>query len=73
MYDVLLNTVIPLLAHCYKGSICGWRRGLSMMNMDEENSGGGDFDMGSFIEDHMSEEDLGPEASKQEWSDLQAL
>ena len=29
--------------------------------------------MGSAIEDHMSEEDLGPEASKQDWSDLQAL
>jgi len=44
-----------------------------MMNMDEENSGGGDFDMGSAIEDHMSKEYLGPEASKQDWSDLQTL
>jgi len=44
-----------------------------MMNMNEENSGGGDFDMRSAIEDHMSEEDLGPEASKQDWSDLQTL
>ena len=44
-----------------------------MMNMDEENSGGGDFNMRSAIEDHMSKEDLGPEASKQDWSDLQTL
>jgi len=29
-----------------------------MMNMDDENSGGQDFDMCSFIEDHMSKEDL---------------
>jgi len=43
------------------------------MNMDDENSGGQDFDMCSFIEDHMSKEDLGPEASKQDWTDLQIL
>ena len=35
-----------------------------MLNMDVENSGGGDFNMSSAIEDHMSEEDLGPEASQ---------
>jgi len=51
----------------------GWRRGLSMMNMDEPNSGGGDFDMESAIVDHMTEEDLGPGASEQDRSDLQAL
>jgi len=33
-----------------------------MMNMDVAHSGGEDFDMSSAIEDHMSEEDLGPEA-----------
>jgi len=53
--------------------VFGWRRGLSMMNMDEEHSGGGDFDMRSACEDHMSKEDLGPEASKQDWTDLQTL
>jgi len=44
-----------------------------MMNMDEPNSGRGDFDMESAIEDHMTEEDLGPGASEQDRSDLQAL
>jgi len=44
-----------------------------MMNMDEPNSGGGDFDMESAIVDHMTEEDLGPGASEQDRSDLQAL
>ena len=44
-----------------------------MMNMDVVNSGGEDFDMDSAIEDHMNEEDLGPEASVQDRSDLQAL
>jgi len=53
--------------------VCGWRRGLSMMNMDVEHSGGEDFDMSSAIEDHMSEGDLGPEASKQDWTDFQTL
>ena len=41
-----------------------------MMNMDVEHSGGQDCDMSSAIEDHMSKEDLGPEASKQDWIDL---
>jgi len=48
--------------------VYGWRMGLSMMNMDDENSGGHDFDMCSFVEDHMSKEDLGTEASKQDWT-----
>ena len=47
--------------------------GLSMMNMDDDNSGGEDFDLCSFIADHMSKEDLGPEASKQDWTNLQIL
>jgi len=44
-----------------------------MMNMDEPNSGGGDFNMELAIEDHMTVEDLGPGASEQDKSDLQAL
>jgi len=44
-----------------------------MMNMDEEHTGGGDFDMWSACEDHMTKEDLGPEASKQDWTGLQIL
>ena len=44
-----------------------------MMNMDVAHSGGEDFDMSSAIEDHMSEGDLGPEASKQDWTDFQTL
>jgi len=43
------------------------------MNMDVVHSGGHDFDMSSAIEDHMSKEDLGPEAPKQDWTDLQTL
>jgi len=53
--------------------VFGWRRGLSMMNMDVEHTGGEDFGMSSAIEDNMSEEDLGPKASKQDWTDLQTL
>ena len=44
-----------------------------MMNRDDDNSGGHDFDMSSFVEDHMSKEDLGPETSIQDWTDLQNL
>ena len=44
-----------------------------MMNMDVEHSGGQDFEMSSAIEDHMSKEDPGTEASKQDWIDLQTL
>jgi len=44
-----------------------------MMNMDEPNSGGEDFNMESAIADHMTVEDLGPGASEQDRSDLQAL
>jgi len=51
----------------------GWRMGLSMMNMDNDNSGGQDFGMRSFVEDHMSKEDLGPGTSTQDWTDLQNL
>jgi len=43
------------------------------MNMDVGNSGGGDFSFDAAIEDHMNEEDLGPEASVQDRSDLQTL
>jgi len=56
-----------------RGKIYGWRRGLSMMNMDVGNSGGGDFGFDEAIEDHMNEEDLGPEASMQDRSDLRTL
>ena len=44
-----------------------------MMNMDRDNSGGHDFDMRTFVEDHMSKEDLGKGSSKQDWIDLQNL
>ena len=53
--------------------VYGWRMGLSMMNMDDTNSGGHDFDMCTFVEDHMSKEDIGQEASIQDWTDLQNL
>ena len=47
--------------------------GLSMMNMDYFFSAGRDFNMRSFVEDHMSREDLGADASTQDWADLQNL
>jgi len=53
--------------------IFGWRKGLFTMNMDLEHSGGQDFTMSSAIENHMTKEDLGPEASKQDWTDLKTL
>ena len=43
------------------------------MNMSLEYSGGQDFTMSSAIENHMTKEDLGPEASKQDWTDLKTL
>jgi len=33
-----------------QGRVYGWRMGLSMMNRDDDNSGGHDFDMSSFVE-----------------------
>jgi len=36
--------------------------GLSILNRDDIHLRGNDFDMPSFVEDHMSKEDLGPEA-----------
>jgi len=56
-----------------RGQTFGWRRGLSTMDMDVGYSDGGGFSVDSAIEDHMNEEDLGPEASAQDRSDLQAL
>jgi len=44
-----------------------------MMNMDDYNSGGHDFNMCSFVEDHMSKEDLGADTSTQDWADLRNL
>jgi len=59
--------------HNKQNRIFGWRNGLSTMNMDLEHSGGQDFTMSSAIGDHMSKEDLGPEASKHDWTDLKTL
>jgi len=44
-----------------------------MINMDVFHSGGHDFNMRSFVEDHMSREDLGQGTSNQDWTDLQHL
>jgi len=43
------------------------------MNMSLEYRGGQDFTMSSAIENHMTKEDLEPEASKQDWTDLKTL
>ena len=54
-------------------NLFGWRMGLSMMNMDVFHSGGHDFNLRSFVEDHMSREDLGQGTSTQDWADIQTL
>ena len=41
--------------------------------MDDYFSGGRDFSMRSCVEDHMSKEDLGADASTQDWADFQNL
>ena len=56
-----------------QGKIFGWRMGLSILNMDDHYSGGHDFKMCSFVEDHMTREDLGADASTQDWVDFQNL
>jgi hypothetical protein len=56
-----------------RGETYGWRRGLAERGMDVGHSDGGGFSFDSAIEDHMNEEDLGPEASAQDRSDLQSL
>jgi len=50
----------------------GWRLGLPM-GQTGYHAGGHEFTMSSFVEDHMSKEDLGVGATTQEWSDLKKL
>jgi len=49
----------------------GWRRALSVMNMGSPSFQ--DFTMRSAIENHMTNEDLGPEATKQDRADFDTL
>jgi len=53
--------------------IYGWRKVLSTMNMGFKRLCRQDFTMSSAIENHMTKEDLGPEASKQDVTDLETL
>jgi len=59
--------------HNVRGSLqevtFGWRLGLPM-GQTGYHAGGHEFTMSSFVEDHMSKEDLGVGATTQEWSDL---
>jgi len=50
----------------------GWRWGL-LMGHTGYHAGGHGFTMSSFVEDHMSREDLGVDATNQEWSALKKL
>ena len=50
----------------------GWRLGLPM-GQTGYHAGGHEFTMSSFAEDHMSREDLGVDATNQEWSALKKL
>ena len=56
-----------------EGRIYGWRKALSTMNMSSRRRGRQDFTMSSAVENHMTKEDLGPQASKQDWTDLKTL
>jgi len=54
--------------------VYGWRTALSTMHIQGSNRlSRKDFTMSSAIANHMSKEDLGPEASKQDWADLETL
>jgi len=55
-----------------QAAIVGWRMGLSMRHFDS-SAGGTEFTMSSFAEDHMSSEDLGVNASNQDWTELRNL
>jgi len=62
--------------HNVRGSLqevtFGWRLGLPM-GQTGYHAGGSEFTMSTFVEDHMSKEDLGVGATTQEWSDLKKL
>jgi len=49
--------------------VYGWRKALAMINTGNH----GPREMRSAIENHMSKEDLGPEVSERDWSDLETL
>ena len=53
--------------------VYGWRKALSTIHMGSKRLCRQNFTMSSAIENHMIKEDLGPEASKQDWSDLETL
>jgi len=53
--------------------VYGWRTALSTINMGFSRPGRQDFNMSSAVENHMTNEDLGPEASQQDWTDLDTL
>jgi hypothetical protein len=53
--------------------VYGWRIALPTMNMGSSRLGRQDFTMSSAIENYMTKEDLGPEASKQDGTDLETL
>jgi len=51
----------------------GCRIALSTINMGFRRPGRQDFTMSSALENNMTHEDLGPEASKQDWTDLETV
>jgi len=53
--------------------VYGWRKAFSTINMGSKRLCRQDFTMSLAIENHMTNEDLGPEASKQDWTDLETL
>ena len=53
--------------------VYGWRTTLSTINMGFRRPGRQDFTMSSALENNMTHEDLGPEASKQDWTDLETV
>ena len=53
--------------------VYGWRKALATMHIGHHGLRGQVFTMSSAIENYMSKEDLGPEASKKDRSDLKTL
>jgi len=53
--------------------VYGWRKALAIMHIGHHSLRGQGFTMSLAIETHMSKEDIGPEASKQDWSDIKTL
>jgi len=53
--------------------VCGWRKAMATISAWSSGAREQVFTMGSAVENHMSKEDLGPDASESDWEDLRTL